>query len=230
MIKNDKQLSVSRARLRQLEEAIECATSPSDIEVYSALADEARYEISEYLLVTDGTKRAFRIESVDDLADAVISARLSRGWTQKQVADALGVSEQMVQRDEAGAYARAGVGRIADVIEVLEYELTGELRPAEQQQSDRVELASMEIGAPTGLVATAGANIARAMWPHVEISFCTRSLTVSQAGFGGFNHLRDDLEMTPFVQRALPESDDEGVSLLRRLEMELDNNPTQVGG
>jgi transcriptional regulator with XRE-family HTH domain len=59
----------------------------------------------------------------------LVKARIARGWTQKQLAAALGVSEQMVQKDEAGNYKRAGVARLAEVGDVLGYRLTGRLLP-----------------------------------------------------------------------------------------------------
>jgi transcriptional regulator with XRE-family HTH domain len=136
MIRNDHQLARAATKHR---EALDAARDADglDHETYTALAAELRAEIDEYRSVRDGFTTAFPVNAVDDLADALVKARIARRWTQRQLAEALGVSEQMVQRDEAGGYERARLARIADVADVLAYELHGVFRPRHEEPGGR---------------------------------------------------------------------------------------------
>lgn len=63
------------------------------------------------------------------LATLLIKARIVRGWTQRRLADALGVAEQQIQRYESTGYRSASLARICDVAEALGVAVTekGEL-------------------------------------------------------------------------------------------------------
>ena len=55
-----------------------------------------------------------------------MKARIARRWTQRQLADALGVAEQQVQRYEATGYRSASLARISDVADALNLTITEE--------------------------------------------------------------------------------------------------------
>lgn len=57
--------------------------------------------------------------SLAGLGDALIKARVARGWTQRQLADRLGVAEQQIQRSEATAYRSASLARLSDIADAL---------------------------------------------------------------------------------------------------------------
>jgi DNA-binding XRE family transcriptional regulator len=128
VIRNQRQLSVSR---RKRDELLAAAfeAGESDRSLFEELADEVQHEIDEYVGVRDGTIRSFSIESMDELADGLVKARIARKWTQEELAVAIGTSKQMVQRDEAGGYEKAGLARLAEIADVLEYDLVGQLSP-----------------------------------------------------------------------------------------------------
>ena len=133
MIRNDRQLKTTLARLDEVRRAAADAL-PGDRVVFDDLADELDEQIRQYQGVRSGQVIDFAIASIDELADALIKARIARGLTQSELAKSLDVSEQMVQRDEAGGYERAGLARIAEVADVLGYQLTGVLSPNESVQ------------------------------------------------------------------------------------------------
>ncbi len=68
-------------------------------------------------------------------------ARIARGWTHKDLAQALGTTEQQVQKDESGGYARANLDRLQRVASALDIEITGcarlgrGARPAHQRRA-----------------------------------------------------------------------------------------------
>ncbi|MEU6515133.1 helix-turn-helix transcriptional regulator [Streptomyces sp. NPDC046978] len=129
MIRSNKQLAVARQKLEKVEDALRQASTEVDHQVWSNLAKDLRCEIDDYLAVRSGQTVTFQISSLDDIGEALVKARIACGLTQKQLADRLGVSEQMVQKDESRGYESASIARLADVAEALGYQLAGNLQP-----------------------------------------------------------------------------------------------------
>ena len=131
MIRNTRQASVSRKTREELLHAAEQASADRRSS-YLALAEEIQRDLEEYESIQSGQLTSFEVEGVDSLGESLIKARLARGWTQRELAVALQVSEQMVQRDETRLYEHAGLSRLAEIADVLGYHLSGAFRPTEQ--------------------------------------------------------------------------------------------------
>lgn len=56
------------------------------------------------------------------LPEQLIEKRIANGWTQKRLAEKLGVSEQMVQRWEKSRYRKITFSRLLAIAAVLEQE------------------------------------------------------------------------------------------------------------
>ena len=97
-----------RSRLEQLQ-----------IDAARAQADDLRVELADYELLKSGSTRTFEASSLRGLADALIKARIARGWTQRRLADELGIAEQQVQRYESTGYSAASLSRLTDITEAL---------------------------------------------------------------------------------------------------------------
>ena len=97
-----------RTRIQQLQ-----------IDAARAQADDLRAELTDYELLRSGSTRTFVASSLRGLADALIKARIARGWTQRRLADELGVADQQVQRYESTGYSAASLARLADVATAL---------------------------------------------------------------------------------------------------------------
>jgi len=67
-----------------------------------------------------------RVRTAQDVADAVRTARTTRGWTQQEAADAAGVSRRFVNMVE-GVHPTAELGRVLDLLDALEIHLTAAL-------------------------------------------------------------------------------------------------------
>jgi len=127
MITNEVQYRSTKAHLAKFEEAaanLEARRDRSklgelELEAVRAQADDLRSEIAEYELLRSGTVSSFDASSLSDLAVLLVKARIARGWTQRQLADALGVAEQQVQRYESTGYRAASLARICDVAAAL---------------------------------------------------------------------------------------------------------------
>jgi transcriptional regulator with XRE-family HTH domain len=131
MIKNRKQLAIAEGQLRGLMASRDAADASEKAhwDAYTRLIDELVAQIDEFKDVRDGRSKVFVLGSLDDLGEAAIKARIARGWTHKDLGSALGISEQVVQRDESRDFENCGLARLAELLDVLGYEFEGRLRP-----------------------------------------------------------------------------------------------------
>lgn len=142
MIANERQYQQTRKKHTDLE-ALIAATEAGDagdddfrdvqLEGLHSQAADLREEIAEYEALRDGGTTIIEASSLAGLADALIKARVARGWTQRQLADRLGVAEQQVQRYESTAYRSASLARLCDIAAALSVTFTerAELRDTE---------------------------------------------------------------------------------------------------
>jgi ribosome-binding protein aMBF1 (putative translation factor) len=130
-IKNDRQYRITKAQAHKLETALtQTARRADNGKVYpllrkaqadalrSQLAD-LRAEIRQYEALHSGEQRKFDLASLDDLARALIQARIAAGLSQKDLAARLGLKEQQIQRYEATDYASASLARVREVARAL---------------------------------------------------------------------------------------------------------------
>jgi ribosome-binding protein aMBF1 (putative translation factor) len=71
------------------------------------------------LVIGHHLAKGFEATSLPELATALVKARISKGWTQRQLAEQLGVAEQQVQRYESTGYASASLARLGDIAAAL---------------------------------------------------------------------------------------------------------------
>ena len=130
MITNEVQYRATRGHLTRFEEATanlesRLATVPQsrrlrlELDAVRAQAADLRAELSEYESLKSGRVSSFEASSLPELATLLVKARIARGWTQRHLADALGVAEQQVQRYESTDYRSASLARICDVAAAL---------------------------------------------------------------------------------------------------------------
>ncbi len=134
MITNEAQRRATEAHLRQFEEALanlrgkkRSKLAQLEIDAVRSQADDLRAELDEYDRLRSGTVSTFEASSLAELATLLIKARIARGWSQRQLADLLGVAEQQVQRYEATGYRSASLARICNVAEALDVTITERL-------------------------------------------------------------------------------------------------------
>ena len=140
MIKNERQYRITQARVEEFRQAIaqseqERRTSKLHPKLHQAQADALQSqlqtlerELREYDELRSGRHKVLRYASFDELPKALVQARIARGWTQKDLADRLGLDEQKIQDYEATDYQRASLARITEVVRALEIEIREEVK------------------------------------------------------------------------------------------------------
>ena len=132
MITNEVQYRATKAHLAKFEEAIANLEKESisdhkrlalELGALRSQAADLQAEIDEYELLRSGTQTTFEAASLAALAGALVKARIAKGWTQRQLADALGVAEQQIQRYETTEYTSASLARLCDVADALGTEI-----------------------------------------------------------------------------------------------------------
>ena len=131
MLRNDREHRQFQERLRDFREQVESmreqlaaqGLSAADIaqatEPTEALARELAYEVELYeRLQTEGLT-AVPSFGAAERGKALIALRIAQGWTQRQLADALGVNEAQVSRDERNDYHGVTQERFARILEAL---------------------------------------------------------------------------------------------------------------
>jgi ribosome-binding protein aMBF1 (putative translation factor) len=78
-----------------------------------------REQLAEYEALRSGRIAVLELDSLTDLPDALIRARIAGGLTQKELATRLGLKEQQIQRYEATRYAGVSLQRVQAVAEAL---------------------------------------------------------------------------------------------------------------
>lgn len=133
MIANERQYQAAKAAAQFFEDAVAHADDPyphHSAELHEALrrgiaSDLAHFraELQEYEDFRAGKIREVTVESLDELPDILIRARIASGLTQRELAEDLEIKEQQVQRYEATRYKSASLTRLISVARTLEIEV-----------------------------------------------------------------------------------------------------------
>lgn len=128
MIRNERQRRITQAQAQRFEHALNDLQSGSAVspDVHpllreaerAALASQLeglRSELAEYEALRGGRRPGPSPETLDELPQALIEARIAAGLTQRQLAEHLGLKEQQIQRYEATDYAGASLERVRQV-------------------------------------------------------------------------------------------------------------------
>lgn len=125
MIRNQQQLKAAYEaihRFESFERSMAAANDPRQATSLSAIRGEIaalKDAINEYSQLGKGITDSIKIESIYDIPDALIKARIAKGWPQSELATRLGVKTQQVQRWEADDYESISACRLFEISDVL---------------------------------------------------------------------------------------------------------------
>jgi len=78
-----------------------------------------RAELADFDLLRCGALSTFDAASLKELSTVLVKARVARGWTRRQLAEALGMAEQEIQGYEANDYRSTSLARLCDIAHAL---------------------------------------------------------------------------------------------------------------
>lgn len=129
MITNERQYRIAKAEAERFEEALaQGDESIMDLdprlrramrEGLESQLEELREQLAEYEALRSGQVTTLELQSLKELPEALIRARIAAGLTQKELATRLHLKEQQVQHYEATRYAGVSLDRIQAVAEAL---------------------------------------------------------------------------------------------------------------
>ncbi|MBY0479040.1 MAG: helix-turn-helix domain-containing protein [Chitinophagaceae bacterium] len=133
MIKNQKQASITRQKLRELKKAkqeFEKSASDKDsakfllgLNSFDALIKDLENEISLYEFLTKGNLNCLQAKSLNEIPEVLIATRLAQKISQKQLGEMVGLKEQQIQRYESTDYETASWPRIIEISTALKLNL-----------------------------------------------------------------------------------------------------------
>ena len=157
MITNERQYRITGSQLKKLRGAIDefdikaaIKQTKSKVLAEAELAAlHSEYEVlslqlKEYETLKSGTIEVLKASTLEELPSILIRARITKGFSQRQLANTIGLKEQQIQRYEAGEYASANLSRLAEVAnalslnisEVAEFNATSQKSPDVDRDND----------------------------------------------------------------------------------------------
>ena len=141
MITNEVQYRATKAHLERFDEAADniegrrgkpTKLDKLELDAVRAQAADLRAELAEFDRLRGGAVSTFDAASLAELSTVLVKARIARGWTQRQLGDALGMAEQQIQRYESNEYRSTSLARLCDIAGALGLIVAqhAELRPS----------------------------------------------------------------------------------------------------
>lgn len=131
MIKNEREYRITKASLRKVEDALAhiqtlrkdgkhdaAKLKLQELATKSMLGD-LQDQIADYEKLKKGKFSATALNLVEAVPSNLIRARIALGWTQKDLAERLGTSEQQIQKYEATDYESASFRKIIEIVSIL---------------------------------------------------------------------------------------------------------------
>ena len=129
MITNEREYCSTKAAIKRLEEGLAAADEHRAEqhllaqrlvrEGIEGQLETLREQVAEYEALRDGRIAVLEADSLAQLPDVLIRARVAAGLTQKALAERLGLKEQQIQRYEATGYAGVSLERAQAVADAL---------------------------------------------------------------------------------------------------------------
>ncbi|MEM7758675.1 MAG: helix-turn-helix transcriptional regulator [Cyanobacteria bacterium P01_A01_bin.40] len=149
MILNERQYGITKTKVREFEQVIaklnnkpeptsinEQIRRQAHLDTLHSQLEEFYAEIKEYKELKKGEIKSLKLNSFEQLPEALIKARIIRGYTQAQLAEILQVKQQQVQRDENNKYASASFTKLLGIQKALNLEVKEELIFKEPQSQE----------------------------------------------------------------------------------------------
>ena len=128
MIYSDKQYRISNGELTRLKDALSVAQmretdqewlKAAEIDALKSQIEEIEAELAHYDLLKAGQITFAKSFALENLPSILIQARIASGMSQTDLAKALGLKPQQIQRDEASNYMGASLAKLIEISRLL---------------------------------------------------------------------------------------------------------------
>ena len=135
MIENERQYLVTQKRIREFEASLaslKTTQRPQNVppQIHQAMTqstesqlDDLRQEIAEYETLKSHRLMELELNSLSELPELFIKARLARGYTQADLAKKLDIKPQQLQRYESTRYQSISFKRLLEIARALDLDL-----------------------------------------------------------------------------------------------------------
>lgn len=141
MIKNARQYSGAKRQIGKLEEALDLSKKfpiEMDKKIYKAMIigiesqiREIQNEIEEYEKLQK--EKQIPSDTLNNMGSLLIKARIACQFSQKELAEKVGIAPQQIQKYEANEYKSAKLDRLEDITKALGFNAIVELATMEVQ-------------------------------------------------------------------------------------------------
>ena len=148
MIYTERQRSVSNAQLAKLRDALDALTAldkgglnwleRAQRDALKSQIEEIASDIADFELLKSGKVSISEHSDLENLPRVLIQARVAQGISQKDLAEALNMKQQQIQRYEASRYMSASLGKLIRVAEVLNIKIVEVWEDTKRQKSGAV--------------------------------------------------------------------------------------------
>ena len=136
MIKNERQYRITKAQVAKLESELARIREDGDSELHPRLlraqvealesqVEDLMREIAEYDALRSGNIPSIPLESLSDIPQLLIQARIAKELTQEDLARDMNLKPQQIQNYEATGYSSASLARILAVARALDIDVHG---------------------------------------------------------------------------------------------------------
>jgi len=138
MIKNERQLRITKSKLEEFKEYLSLlvkSKKDSKMPELTAIEENAirsqikelEEQIEEYVSLWGSRTPIPILENFEEIPRALVKARISLGLSQKALAEKMGLKEQQIQRYEAEEYKSASLTRVSEFIRELNVSLSDKI-------------------------------------------------------------------------------------------------------
>lgn len=130
MIKNEKQLKITKSNIKKFQEALQLLSKDVQDENSSLLyqlkidsiksqIEEMKDEVYDYEKLKAGKVNRL-VANFQNIGEILIRGRLARGLNHKGMGKLLGVSQQQIQKYESENYGKASIEKVQKICEILD--------------------------------------------------------------------------------------------------------------
>ncbi len=146
MIYNELQHKISVSQINKLRASIETLSGLNNSEwlidaqrsAIQSQISELEAEIMEYNLLKSGHTKFSECSDLSMLPKVLIQSRIAKGMSQKDLAEALDIPAQQIQRYEATNYMGASLSRLIKIADILEINIHGAWGASEESAGSTI--------------------------------------------------------------------------------------------